>query len=487
MADTAGFPLPFWLSCIAFLGGLLHAWTYRRQAWGLPAMGVLATVAAWYVGDALYNDYEVYVAFIGPVALSSAWWQVLLFAVVFCLLAPLMHRWINGSLLERDSRVMAFFETRRLEHPLIQRRITRASMALFIVWAGLMTVALVRVNGDAAGLFAPYLGHKAHPWGRDRIGGGFDALISLASYLQIFLAAGAGIVAAISRDAKVRGIALLICFLTFPTYIFDRTRNTMLATVLPGLLAWVFFRLRGGMIMKGAVLAATFFAAEAWFSFVMANRSEASIAVVVAHEEARQEREGRHEGLNMFGELAWINDFIDKGTYVPNGGRRYFAELVNPIPRTLWKDKPLIGIDYAIARGQEGGRDESAGVFATISTGMIGQGVVNFGKLFGPAAAALLMAGWTALLARQDLKGDDPGRLLLYACGMVLTFNMGRDITLLVVYPFLFGLILLKGWRYLTRDEPDMLEAAERRHPQPGHRRRQALRRTLRRPAVKRM
>jgi hypothetical protein len=46
---------------------------------------------------------------------------------------------------------------------------------------------------------------------------------------------------------------------------------------------------------------------------------------------------------------------------------------VNPIPRGLWKDKPLIGIDYAIARGQGWEAvDAQAGVGATISTGMIG-------------------------------------------------------------------------------------------------------------------
>jgi hypothetical protein len=89
---------------------------------------------------------------------------------------------------------------------------------------------------------------------------------------------------------------------------------------------------------------------------------------------------------------------------VINYGARYRAELVNPIPRGLWKDKPLIGLDYAVARGQR--MEEGIGVTATISTGMIGQGVVNFGPFFGVLAAALLMAIWVAILARQDLKGE---------------------------------------------------------------------------------
>jgi hypothetical protein len=74
-------------------------------------------------------------------------------------------------------------------------------------------------------------------------------------------------------------------------------------------------------------------------------------------------------GLNMLEELAWCNNLIDKGGYVINYGSRYWAELVNPIPRGLWPGKPLIGIDYAIARGQGWAdqKDVEAGVGATIS------------------------------------------------------------------------------------------------------------------------
>ena len=79
---------------------------------------------------------------------------------------------------------------------------------------------------------------------------------------------------------------------------------------------------------------------------------------------------------------------------------------------------------------------------------MIGQGVVNFGRIGGPFAAALLMTLWVALLARQDLMGENPGRLILYGTGIMLTFNMGRDITLLVVYPFFFGLALFWVWQF---------------------------------------
>ena len=154
----------------------------------------------------------------------------------------------------------------------------------------------------------------------------------------------------------------------------------------------------------------------------------------------------------MFEELGYINYLTDNGTYKPNWGTRYFAEIVNPIPRVIWPGKPLIGIDYAVARGLAYGylSSSTGGVAASVSTGMIGQGVVNFGRILGPIAAAFLMAIWVAVLARQDLMGEKLGHLLLYAIGLVLTFNMGRDITLLVIYPFVFGWILLN---WLIKDK----------------------------------
>jgi hypothetical protein len=229
----------------------------------------------------------------------------------------------------------------------------------------------------------------------------------------------------------------------------------MLAILLPGLLAFVLVRFRGGWILKIVVLAGAFVVVDGWMRFVIQVRSEANVAYAFQQlglagvTQSIQSKQVKHAGLNMFEELGWINQFIDRGTYNPNWGERYFAELVNPIPRTLWRDKPMIGIDYAIARGQKFGNEGdrgTAGVGATISTGMIGQGVVNYGRFWGPIAAALLMGIWAAVLARQDLLGDKTGRLLLFFFGMVLTFNLGRDITLITLYPFVFGFIALKIW-----------------------------------------
>jgi len=70
---------------------------------------------------------------------------------------------------------------------------------------------------------------------------------------------------------------------------------------------------------------------------------------------------------------------------------------------------------------------------------VIGQGVVNFGLYTGSVFAAMLASLWACWLARLDLDAHKIGYLLLYSLGLVMTFNLGRDITFLELYPFIFG------------------------------------------------
>jgi hypothetical protein len=452
--ETVGFPVAFYLACGSLLAGAAYAWKMRAEGIGIPLGAVLGTVGIWYFGDALYNEYQVYAVEIGAQYLEAAWWQVALFILALLIFVQMLHRSMNRRLLGERSEFWELMSSGGIDNSEFQRRLDIATRLIMGVWLGLMAIALLRTNFDFLGLFAPYVSGKANPWGRGRLGGGFDALISFANYLQIMLVAAFGIVAAIAKNRRTRMIGLIITAVSVPWFLLDRTRNTMLAVVLPGFLAWLFLRFRGGMFAKAAILVGAFLLTEAWMTFVIDTRSVADISHTFSRVgfggviQRVEVTEVKHQGLNMLEELAWINSFIDKGTYAVNYGQRYFAEIVNPIPRVIWPNKPMIGIDYAIARGQlYGGAEEgAAGVGATISTGMIGQGVVNFGTFFGVLAAAFLMALWVVILARQDLLGEKMGRMMLFFIGCVLTFNLGRDITLITLYPFLFGYIMLTYW-----------------------------------------
>jgi len=445
-------PLPFYLCCLAAAVLGIRAWMGRTKGWGIPMGVVVATASAWYIGDPLYNEYAEYVQIQGAKSLTAAWWEVFLFYVSFGVLVPVMNRKINADL-EPRSQIFQMMRNLTIDTDWFQNQVSLICKLLIVPWILLMALALVRTNFDVVGLFLPYLGEKANPWSRNRLGGGIDAIYALATYVQIMLTALFGVAFALSKRKSTLMQAGIIYFLSAPFFIFDRTRNAMLAILLPGFMAFITLRLRGGIILRLVVVVVSFLLLDAWFKFVLEHRAKGeSIAGAYKADQATDEqnnsapkKEKKHEGFNMLEELGYINYFIANGTYKVNWGERYFAELVNPIPRVLWPGKPMIGIDYAIARGMGYGNQDAAsgGVAASISTGMIGQGVVNFGGFLGPIAAALLMAIWVAVLARQDLMGNDLGHLLLYAIGLVLTFNMGRDITLLVIYPFVFGWLLL--------------------------------------------
>jgi hypothetical protein len=343
----------------------------------------------------------------------------------------------------------------------MQRQLDILFKGCVIVYLIIAAIAALRLKTEIPYFFFPFLGYKAEPWGRDRIGSGFDSLLTLAQYVQMAVTAIFGVLAAVCFNRRTRMWSLAFCFLTWPYFLFDRTRNTILVVVIPALLSWAFLRLRGGIWKKILVLGACYVVLNGWMAFIIENRSDETIAMAFKQKgfNLQQESEVHHQGLNMFEELGWINTFIKNGTYEPNWGARYFAELVNPIPRALWHGKPLIGIDYAKARGQGfrggggGGGEDDANVYATVSTGIIGQGVVNFGRVLGPVAAALIMSFWVAVLARQDLHIWNFGRLPLYVIGLILTFNLGRDITLITLYPFAFLALFLWWW--------------DRRHPSP--------------------
>lgn len=445
-------PISFWGVIVLIAVGSLYALHHLRDGFGLPMLAVIGTLAAWYVVDAFYNDYANYHSRIfAPEILKSSWWQVAWFLVVFLFATPYIHRWMNIRLIARGSGVFRMFKL-GVNQPGFQRQLDLLFFICMAIWLSLVTIAAFRINGNILGFLFPFLGNQVSPWGRNgRLGSGLDALWTMLDYFQMLASAIFGVTAALSTNRRTRYLAILFCFLSWPYFIIDRTRNRMLTVTIPGVLSMVFLRLKGGIIKKFFVLFGCFLVVNAWMAFVITNRSGMSITRAIKEKgfNFSEEEKVHHEGLNMYEELCWINTFIKDGSYHPNWGSRYFAEMVNFIPRPLWPDKPMLGIDYAIARGQgsEGGQ---AGVDATICTGLVGQGVVNFGRVLGPLAAALLMGLWAATLAKLDLRINEFGRLPLYFVGLILTFNTGRDITLITLYPFLFGLLALRFYdRYV--------------------------------------
>lgn len=442
------FPAGFWLAFVLIIGGGVRCVRRLRDGSGLPMLAVLITVAVWYVGDALYNDYAgEYVPEFEPAVMQAAWWQVAWFVLVFLVVAPLIHRRLNARYLQNGSGILKMLK-HGVGQPAFQRQLNLLFWGCAAVWCLLSVIAAFRLQGEVIYYFFPFLSYKAEPWGRGRIGAGFDALISVAAYVDQLAAATFGVVAALSTNRRNRWLAVGFCLLSWPYFVFDRTRYTIVAAVTPAIASWVCLRVRGGWMKKAILLLAFFLVINAWFKFIIANRSDMSIMAALKEKgfSFSDTKKVHHEGLNMYEELCWMTTFIEQGIYHPSWGAGYFAEAANVIPRSIWPGKPTIGIAYAVARGQGGGAAGEAGVNATVSTGMIGQGVANFGRILGPVAAALIFAFWAAIVARLDLNIQRFGYLPLYATGLFVTFICGRDFCVLGLYPFLFGAALFWGY-----------------------------------------
>jgi hypothetical protein len=212
---------------------------------------------------------------------------------------------------------------------------------------------------------------------------------------------------------------------------------------MPFILTYLFYG-RHLLILKLAILAIAFFCLNEGFKFVTAFRLGGFREVLASENPFELTPENSTQsGLNMIQELCFVNTYLETGAGSPAYGARYLNELLNFIPRMIWPSKPLLGIDYAKWRGFENDDDE-LGVNTTVAAGMIGGGVLNFGQIFGPVAAGILMALWIGLLVRWWEQRKSLLRLVLFMLGAGLTFNLGRDISMLVLWPVIFAYFFVR-------------------------------------------
>ena len=236
-------------------------------------LAVLGTVTAWYVGDAFYNDYAHYhVKLFTAGVLQGAWWQVAWFLIVFLVAAPEVNNLMNGRSAQQRSGVMQLLKN-GVGYPLIQSQLNKMFTGCAAAWLGLTVIAFLLLKGEIIYYLFPFLGYKANPWVHGRIGSGFDALSVLATYVQLLTGSMFGVVAALATNRRIRWLAILFCLLAWPNFIFDRTRNTMLAMIIPAVICWVFLRVRGGIWKKAVILVACFCVVNFWMKFIIANRS----------------------------------------------------------------------------------------------------------------------------------------------------------------------------------------------------------------------
>ena len=400
----------------------------KRDSFGIM-FAVYVTVFAWYFVDPFINPEQY--DYLPSSTLDQSYGQVVLFLIGFRVFTPVVTRWI----IRRPSS--GIFNTR-----LTPKEILIGTGA---VWFLLFLIGIYRMDGDVMAAVLPLDGRLGPMmWGRgaiDSSGSGF--LVASGAYLFMAVTAFLGVLIFFQRNIAWRLLAGAMFAVTLPYFFFGGARSHFLVAVMPFILTYLFYG-RHLLILKLAVLAVAFFCLNVGFKFVLEFRPVGFREVLASDNRSElMDDDVRHRGLNMIEELCFVNAYLETGDTAPTYGERYLNELLNFIPRAIWPSKPLLGIDYAKWRGFESD-DSDLGVNTTIASGMIGGGVLNFGQIFGPIAAAILMAVWTGLLIRWWQQRQSLLRLVLFMLGVGLTFNLGRDITLLVLWPVVFAYFFVR-------------------------------------------
>jgi oligosaccharide repeat unit polymerase len=279
-------------------------------------------------------------------------------------------------------------------------------------------------------------------WAREAVSSSATGfLVASGAYLFNAVTAFLGVLVFFQRSTVWRWIAGAMFAITLPYFFLAGARSHFLAAALPFIITYLFYG-RHPLLIRLAILGVAFVCLSEGFKFVTEFRGS-GFREVLASENPYElvDEDMRTSGLNMIQELCFVNVYLASGGTSPAYGARYLNELLNFVPRAIWPSKPMIGIDYAMWRGFESEHEENGelGVNTSISSGMIGGGVLNFGQIFGPVAASVLMALWTGLLIRWWEQRQSLLRLVLFMLGLGLTFNLGRDITLLVLWPAIFA------------------------------------------------
>jgi len=394
----------------------------NRNAFGITLV-VYVTVFAWDFVDPFLNPEQY--DYLPSSLLGEGYGQVLLFLIGFRVFTPVATAW----LLRRPSS--GIFDTRLTPEQILK--------AVGTLWLILFLIGIYRMDGDVMRAVFPVDGRNGPTmWGRGALGSGSGFLISSAAYVFNAVTAFLGVLIFFQRNNVWRLAAGAMFAITLPYFFLAGARSHFLAAVLPFIITYLFYG-RHPLVIRLAILGVAFVCLDQGFKFVTQFR-DTGFRDVLASENPYElmDPEARTSGLNMIQELCFVDVYLGTGGSSPAYGVRYLNELLNFIPRAIWPSKPVIGIDYAVWRGFDSS-DNDLGVNTTISTGMIGGGVLNFGRILGPVAAGILLAIWTGLLIRWWEQRQSLLRLVLFMLGAGLTFNLGRDITLLVLWPAIFA------------------------------------------------
>jgi hypothetical protein len=430
-------PTNYILALILLLCLFIETCLKQRQNWVIPAMLVYGTVGLWYFVEIIYTPKN-YQSFPNEIV-ESGFSQVIIFLVAFRLFVP----YFTNKLTPKTFNTLPEFS-------LITLQPEQLLSILASIWLVILIWGLSQVNWNIMGALLPVGGRSNNTFlfTRGALGGSTGFIISSLGYIYTLICSFFGVLLLFQTRLFAKFINLALIIISWPMFMFSGTRNSFLVMIVPSFLAYVILSKQKWWVKLLSTL----------LGFVIINYI---LSVIIAFRNVGFEnyfselwRTGhieipktQHHGLNMAEELFYINSFLQQGSLSLHYGYDYLVEALNWVPRFLWPDKPFIGLDYAQLRAP--GKGEM-GITATVSRGLIGGGVINFGFIFGPIAPAFMMAVWSGIIARFWSQRYSILRFGLFLIALGITPNLGRDFSILVLWPIIFGYFLIL---YLERIE----------------------------------
>ena len=353
-----------------------------------------------------------------------------------------------------------------LENPLLLWRLMLLGMAI-----GLGSL-LIYADFNALAFFEG-LSSMSRRWSgsleRGRYGSWKTILFEMQMFLQAVVPLAVCLAAMKRAPAFQRIVAALFVGWLFLRTLFSGSRGQLLPIVLC-IAAALFWRssprLRRGLVVVGlpVALIVGFLVA----AIIVGGRNEGKVDVATA-------TSTEYVGFEMFRELLFVIRAEQDG--LPRQyGLTYFTQLVNPIPRAIWPNKPVGDAGLIMARAY-GAVDRNGEPTMTSSPGFLGEAYLNFGflgLLIVPAAAGVIVRAWDRLLPTAS---KSLAAFLIFAAGLAAIYRSGRSFNMSAFYGLLALYVLLVVFQQLGLS-PSRIEyrpafpLAQRHESFPGDRKR---------------
>ena len=279
------------------------------------------------------------------------------------------------------------------------------------------------------------------PFQRGRYGGVRDAFLELQMFLRAAIPLAAAILVNVRQNGSRRFGAALFLTYAFARAFNSGTRSQVIEVFLP-IAASIYWRLPVALKRNAIVfgLPGIVVLALIWSAATVISRNSGDF-------QWEKAADADYVGFEMFRELLFIRKNIPR-LADHQYGHTYFVQLVNPIPRFLWPNKPVgdAGLELAALQDAVSANGEA---YLTVSPGLLGEMYWNFnmpGIVLLSAFCGYLAKSWDRVrpMATKSILA-----FTVFAAGLAIIFMFGRSINMNTLYGMmaLFGLLVLLGRR----------------------------------------